>query len=104
MLKRNLGDALRARTTHRRKMELLLKVLTHNLMIIRRHNRGSQQSRSDPLSGSKPDRPDDRRAVQVGARVAPQQSSILRVDETNIPESLEAGTFPASNHQPAQKT
>jgi len=37
MLKRNLGDALRARTTHRRKMEMLLKVSAHNLMIVRRY-------------------------------------------------------------------
>jgi hypothetical protein len=57
MLKRNLGDSLRARTTRGRKMELLLKVLAHNAMVRRR--RGSQQSRSllisrrfssDPLS------------------------------------------------------
>jgi hypothetical protein len=52
MLKRNLGDALRARTTHRRKMELLLKVLTHNLMIIRRPDRGSQRCRSVPKDPS----------------------------------------------------
>lgn len=37
MLKRNLGDALKARTTQGRKMELLLKVITHNMMIFRRH-------------------------------------------------------------------
>ena len=37
MLKRNLGDALRARTTHRRKMEMLLKVITRILMIVRRY-------------------------------------------------------------------
>jgi IS5 family transposase len=45
MLKRNLGDSLRARTIEGRKKELMLKVLTHNLMI-RRQYRGSQQSRS----------------------------------------------------------
>jgi len=39
MLKRNLGDSLRARSTHGRKMELMLKVITHNLMIIRRRSR-----------------------------------------------------------------
>jgi hypothetical protein len=44
MLKRNLGDALRARTTDPRKMELLPKVVTHNLMIVHRRGRGSQQS------------------------------------------------------------
>ncbi len=36
MLKRNLGDSLRARSDHAREMELLLKVLTHDVMIIRR--------------------------------------------------------------------
>ena len=50
MLKRNLGDALRARGTKRRKMERLLKVSTHNLMIVRRRHRGLQQSPPVPLS------------------------------------------------------
>lgn len=36
IVKRNLGDCLRTRTTHRREMEMLFKVLTHNIMIIRR--------------------------------------------------------------------
>ena len=36
MLKRNLGDSLRARSDHGREMELLLKVLTHDVMIVRR--------------------------------------------------------------------
>jgi hypothetical protein len=34
MIKRNLGSALRARTTVRRRHELLLRVLTHNIMIL----------------------------------------------------------------------
>jgi len=34
MIKRNLGSALRARTARRRSRELMLRVLTHNLMII----------------------------------------------------------------------
>jgi hypothetical protein len=34
MLKRNLGSALRATTAKRRSMELLLRVVTHNIMII----------------------------------------------------------------------
>jgi hypothetical protein len=34
MLKRNLGSALRARTGRRRSKELLLRVVTHNLMIL----------------------------------------------------------------------
>ncbi|MEM6391321.1 MAG: hypothetical protein AAF797_00940 [Planctomycetota bacterium] len=35
ILKRNLGDCLRTRTTHRREIEMRLKVLTHNITIIR---------------------------------------------------------------------
>lgn len=34
MIKRNLGSALRARTTVRRRHELLLRVLTHNIMLL----------------------------------------------------------------------
>jgi hypothetical protein len=34
MIKRNLGSALRAKTARRRSMELLLRVVTHNLMIM----------------------------------------------------------------------
>ena len=34
MIKRNLGSALRARTARRRSLELLLRVVTHNVMII----------------------------------------------------------------------
>jgi transposase len=34
MMKRNMGSALRAHTARRRSRELLLRVLTHNLMII----------------------------------------------------------------------
>lgn len=34
MIKRNLGSALRACTARRRSMELLLRVITHNLMIL----------------------------------------------------------------------
>ena len=36
MIKRNLGSALRARTAPRRSMELMLRCVTHNLMIFRR--------------------------------------------------------------------
>jgi len=52
MIKRNLGSALRARTARRRSRELMLRVVTHNLMIFRRVSRGSRQSRDDPLSAS----------------------------------------------------
>jgi hypothetical protein len=34
MIKRNLGSALRARTAIRRRHELLLRVLTHNIMLL----------------------------------------------------------------------
>ena len=34
MLKRNLGSALRARSAVRRRHELLLRVLTHNIMLL----------------------------------------------------------------------
>jgi hypothetical protein len=34
MIKRNLGSALRAKTARGRSMELLLRVVTHNIMII----------------------------------------------------------------------
>jgi len=34
MIKRNLGSALRAKTARRRSMELLLRVVTHNVMIL----------------------------------------------------------------------
>jgi hypothetical protein len=34
MLKRNLGSACRARTAHGRKKDLLLRAVTHNLMIV----------------------------------------------------------------------
>ena len=34
MIKRNLGSALRAKTAKRRSMELLLRVVTHNIMIV----------------------------------------------------------------------
>jgi hypothetical protein len=44
MLKRNLGDALRARTSRTRIAEHLFKVVVHNLMLARRHLRGSRQS------------------------------------------------------------
>jgi DDE family transposase len=34
MIKRNLGSALRAKTARRRSMELLLRVVTHNIMLV----------------------------------------------------------------------
>ena len=38
MIKRNLGDELRGRTARSRKRDMLLKVLVHDLMIIRRQS------------------------------------------------------------------
>jgi putative transposase len=64
---------------------------------------GREEQGSGPAE-LEPDRPDDRRTIHVGARVAPQQSSILRVDDPSITESPKAGTFPARNPQPALKT
>jgi hypothetical protein len=46
MIKLKLGDALRSRSTHRRKMELLLKVIVQNPMIIKRQNQTSHQRRT----------------------------------------------------------
>lgn len=44
MIKRNLGDELRGKTARSRTRDMLLKVLTHNLMIIRRQRRvGTEQ-------------------------------------------------------------
>src|SRR5688500_18951192 len=44
MIKRNLGSHLRCRTPRCRELELLLRVIVHNVMLIRRHRRGSRQS------------------------------------------------------------
>ena len=48
MLKRNLGAALRARTYHSQNREIRLRVLTHNLAILRRRQPCSIQSRCVP--------------------------------------------------------
>jgi hypothetical protein len=49
MLKRNLGDSLRGRSVASRNRELLLRAVTHNLMLIRCQSGGSRQSRFEPL-------------------------------------------------------
>ena len=51
MMKRNQGSALRARTHHTRNRELALRVLTHDLAVLRR---GSQQSRTGSVPLSEP--------------------------------------------------
>jgi len=48
MLKRNMGAALRARTCHSQNREIRLRILTHNLAILRRPQPCSIQSRSVP--------------------------------------------------------
>ena len=49
MMKRNPGDSLRSRTRRGREMEMLLKSVVHNTMILRRR-RGLRQSRSGAVS------------------------------------------------------
>ena len=44
MIKRNLGAELRGRTATSRKRDMLLKVLTHDLMIIRRRREGRDRA------------------------------------------------------------
>jgi hypothetical protein len=48
MLKRNMGAALRARNYHSQTREIRLRILTHNLAILRRILLCSIQSRSNP--------------------------------------------------------
>jgi putative transposase len=50
------------------------------------------------------DQPISRKAIHDGDPVAPQQSRILRVDESSVPETNEAGMFPAGNQQLGPKT
>ncbi len=49
MLKRNQGDALRARLPRTRRGEHLFKAVVHNLMLLHRRSRGSRQSRPVPF-------------------------------------------------------
>ena len=49
MLKRNMGAALRARNHHSQTREIRLRILTHNLAILRRPPPCSIQSRSVPI-------------------------------------------------------
>jgi putative transposase len=50
------------------------------------------------------DQPISRKAIHVGAPVAPQQSRTLRVDKTSVPRPKPTGAFPANNPQPSLKT
>jgi hypothetical protein len=47
MLKRNLGDALRARSPRMRRREHAFKAVVHDLMLARRRSGGSRQSPSE---------------------------------------------------------
>ncbi len=69
MIKRNLGSALRGKTALRRKGDLLLKVLTHNVMIIRRQPRGSRQSRPCLLLLNGPGYLSSKPKLKVGDRL-----------------------------------
>jgi Transposase DDE domain len=57
MLKRNLGDSLRARSAAARRNEQMLRVITHNVMLLRRRLRGSRQNRTQLVSASPASRP-----------------------------------------------
>ena len=46
MIKRNLGSGLRCRTPARRELEMLLRVVIHNIMLLWRQTRGSRRSPS----------------------------------------------------------
>jgi hypothetical protein len=50
MLKRNLGSALRGKTANSRKRDLWLKILTHDIMIIRRQRRVETEQQCPPSS------------------------------------------------------
>jgi hypothetical protein len=55
MIKRNLGDALSGKTAWSRKRDLRLKVLTHNLMIIRRNEGRDRAGQVSLISQLRPD-------------------------------------------------
>jgi hypothetical protein len=54
MLKRNTGDALRSRGDRARRHELLLRAITHCVMLFYCRSAGSRQSRYVPFSGPRP--------------------------------------------------
>jgi hypothetical protein len=69
MLKRNLGDALRARTPRNRRREHAFKAVVHDLMLSRPCFRGSRRSRTGPIeTGAGQTRP--RYRPLPGARVS----------------------------------
>ena len=49
MIKRRQGESVRAVSYHAQCRSIMLKVLTHNIMIIRRQGRGFLRSRSNPF-------------------------------------------------------
>ena len=59
MIKRRLGESLGARSYHAQNRAMMLMVLTHDLMILRRHKRGFLQSNIVSLIRRKPKAPDE---------------------------------------------
>jgi hypothetical protein len=51
MLKRNLGDSLSARSDRARRDQMILRAITHGVMLLRRRRRGSRQSRTQLVFG-----------------------------------------------------
>ncbi|XAM00708.1 transposase [Phycisphaeraceae bacterium D3-23] len=91
MLKRNLGDAPRARTRHAREMALLLKVLVHNLMIVRRR-RGSQQSLSDTVF------PETRKRYPTGSVATLRMFGACSICAPGFERLHDTGWKPADRH------
>jgi hypothetical protein len=75
MIKRNLGDELSGKTARSRARDLLLKVLTHDVMIIRRQKR-VETEQATPLFLDKP----FKRWCEL-ARYCPKADVILRYSE-----------------------
>jgi hypothetical protein len=65
MLKRNLGDSLRARSPQARRNEQLLRAITHNLMLPSRYTEGRDRARPTPLKY-----PDAESSLAMQARAA----------------------------------
>jgi Transposase DDE domain len=68
MMKRNLSDALRARSPRARRHEQLLRSITHDVMLFPRRSAGSRQSRCDPVSPPFP-----AHALPAADRVSPDR-------------------------------
>ena len=73
MIKRNLGDCLRARSEKARSMEQLLRVLTHNVMILRRTQRVETEPDAAIFISVRPLRP--RHRTPAGSPCRPARPS-----------------------------